>query len=89
MHQIQEPFKRLKAAQILALVLLGIVVLMLAWMNNTLGHFGFPDEDGCACYVSYTTQLADPACEVTRPIHCEQLLLSRMISYLSYLDFNP
>jgi hypothetical protein len=85
MRQINAPFNRVKAAHIIALVLLGI----LAWMNLTSGHFDFPDEDGCACFADYTTQLADPTCEVTRPIHCDDLWLSRIVYYLSYLDFNP
>jgi hypothetical protein len=75
-------------ARIIGLVVGAVLVLLLALMNLTAGHFGFPDTDGCACFVSYTTQPSNAACEPTRPLHCDQLWLWRLLVYLSHLDLN-
>jgi hypothetical protein len=72
----------------IGLILMGTIVLVLALMNLTPGHFAFPDDDGCACFASYTTHPTNADCETTRAIHCDQLWLGRLLVYLSYLDFN-
>jgi hypothetical protein len=50
----------------LAVIGLGVIeasVFTLAVMNLTPGHLGFPDDDGCACFVAYTTFPSLPAYE--------------------------
>jgi hypothetical protein len=74
--------------RIIGLAIGGALILALALMNLTAGHFGFADTDGCACFVSYTPQPSNAACEPTRPQHCDQLWLGRLLVYLSHLDFN-
>jgi hypothetical protein len=80
--------KRLAILPTIALVLIGSFVIPLALMNLTPGHFGFPDNDGCACFVAYTTHPSLPTCERTRPIHCDGLWSQQVLAYLSFLDFN-
>ena len=77
-----------RVARLLILGVVGAVVLLLAFMNLTPGHFDFADTDGCACLASYTTQPSQAACEPTRDLHCDQLWISRLLVYLAYLDFN-
>lgn len=88
MRQGYSQYRHLTVTRIIGLVVGGALVLALALMNLTPGHFGFPDTDGCACFVSYTTQPSDVACEPTRPLYCDQLWLGRLLVYLSHLDFN-
>jgi hypothetical protein len=76
------------ALPIIALVVIGSFVVPLAFMNLTPGHFGFPDTDGCACFVAYTKHPSLPACEGTRPIHCDGLWTQQLLACLSFLDFN-
>jgi hypothetical protein len=74
--------------QIFTFIGVGICLLTIILVNLTPGHFGYPDIDGCACFISYTIHPSKLACEVTRPLHCDQSWLDRLIIYISYLDFN-
>jgi len=80
--------KRCAALRVTALVLIALSVLPLALMNLTPGHLGFPDDDGCACFVTYTTHPSLAACEETRPIHCDGLWTQQVLARLSLLDLN-
>jgi hypothetical protein len=80
--------KRYLALRIVALVLIGGLFVTVAAMNLTPGHFGFPDSDGCACFVAYTTHPSLPECEGTRPIFCDGLWIQQPLLYLSHLDLN-
>jgi hypothetical protein len=80
--------KRLAAVGIIAVVVICAFVILLAVMNLTPGHFGFPDDDGCACFVAYTTFPSLPACEQTRPIHCDYLWTQQLVAQLSRLDLT-
>ena len=73
---------------IIALVVVVPFAFAVALMNLTPGHFGFPDNDGCACFVAYTTHPAVAACEQTRPIDCDALWTQQLMARLSVLDFN-
>jgi hypothetical protein len=88
MKQTEANNKRYAALRIIALVLIASCVIPLALMNLTPGHFGFPDDDGCACFVAYTTHPSLAACEQTRPVHCDGLWSQQLLVYLSFLDFN-
>jgi len=88
MKQATTANKRHAALRIITLVVIGSFVIPLALMNLTRGHFGFPDNDGCACFVAYTSHPSLPACERTRPIHCDGLWSHQLLAYLSHLDFN-
>jgi hypothetical protein len=57
-------------------------------MNLTPGHIGFPDNDGCACFVAYTAHPSLPACEETRPIHCDGLWSQQLLAQLSLFDLT-
>jgi hypothetical protein len=81
-------YKYSTVMRIIGLVVGGAMIVTLALVNLTPGHFGFPDTDGCSCIVSYTTQPSIADCEITRPLHCDQLWLGRLLAYLSHLDFN-
>ena len=74
--------------RIVALVVVVPFAFALALMNLTPGHFGFPDNDGCACFVAYTTHPSLPACEETRPIHCDGLWTQQVLAQLSRLDLT-
>ena len=74
--------------RIIALVVIASFFFAVAFMNVTPGHLGFPDSDGCACFVAYTTHPSLPACERTRAIHCDGLWSQQLLAYLSHLDFN-
>ena len=80
--------KRRAAFPIIALVLIGSLLIPLALMNLTPGHLGFADTDGCTCVVTYTMHPSLPACEQTRPIHCDGLWSQQLLAYLSHLDLN-
>ena len=88
MKQAETRNKRRAALGSTALVLIGSFVIPLAVMNLTPGHLGFPDNDGCACFVAYTTHPSLPACERTRPIHCDGLWIQQLLASLSHLDSN-
>ena len=88
MEQGRSQHRHWAVARIMGLVVGGALVLALVLMNLTPGHFGFADTDGCACVASYTTQPSSAACEATRPRHCDQLWLSSLMVYLSYLDLR-
>lgn len=88
MKQAATMNKRRAALPIITLVLIGSFLILLALMNLTPGHFGFPDNDGCACFVAYTTHPSLAACEETRPIHCDGLWSQQLLARLSSLDFN-
>ena len=88
MKQTTTTNKRVAALRIITLVLIGLFVIPVAVMNLTPGHLGFPDDDGCACFVAYTTHPSLAACEETRPIHCDGLWTQQALAYLSFLDFN-
>jgi hypothetical protein len=80
--------KRHAASRIITLIVIGLLVIPIAVMNLTPGHFGFPDTDGCACFVAYTRHPSLSACERTRPIHCDGLWVQQLLASLSHLDFN-
>lgn len=80
--------KRYAALRIIALVAIGSFFVTVAIMNLTPGHFGFPDTDGCSCFVTYTTDPSLTACDRTRPIHCDGLWIQQLLLYLSHLDLN-
>jgi|DewCreStandDraft_4_1066084.scaffolds.fasta_scaffold00003_120 hypothetical protein len=82
------PSRGAKVARLFILGVVGAVVLLLAFMNLTPGHFDFADMDGCACLASYTTYPSQASCEPTRSLHCDQLWVSRLLVYVAYLDFN-
>lgn len=88
MKQPETRNKHRAAMPIIALVLIGSFVIPLALMNLTPGHLGFPDNDGCACFVAYTTFPSLPACERTRPIHCDGLWTQQVLAHLSRLDLT-
>ena len=80
--------RHMMIARLIFLAVVSAMVLLLAFLNLTPGHFGFADSDGCACLASYTTQPPQAACEPTRSLHCDQLWMSRLLVTVSYLDFN-
>jgi hypothetical protein len=86
MKQATTTNKSHAASRIITLIVIGSFVIPLALMNLTPGHFGFPDNDGCACFVTYTTHPSLPACERTRPIHCDGLWIQQLLAYV--FDFN-
>ncbi|MGB9299741.1 MAG: hypothetical protein WCD51_04010 [Anaerolineae bacterium] len=88
MKQAKAANKRDGILPIIALVVIVLFVIPVAVMNLTPGHVGFPDDDGCACFVTYTTHPSLPACEETRPVHCDGLWTQQLLAYLSHLDFN-
>ncbi len=73
---------------IVALVVVVPFTFALALMNLTPGHLGFPDNDGCACFVTYTTHPSLAACEETRPIHCDYLWSQQLLAQLSRFDLT-
>jgi len=88
MKQATTTNKRRAGLRIIALVVVGALVIPLALMNLTPGHFGFPDNDPCTCLVAYTTHPSLPACEETRAIQCDGLWTQQLLASLSHLDFN-
>ena len=73
---------RVFVAGTLVLLLVPIII-----MNATNGHFGYPDTDGCACYVTYTTQESNSSCSKSRDQQCD-FWLDRLLLPLSAVDFN-
>ena len=65
-----------------AVLLLSIIVV-----NATPGHFDFPDTDGCACFVTYTTHLSRPSCTQSRLGQCD-FQLNHLLMFFSFVDFN-
>ncbi len=88
MNKSETSNKPRAALRIVALVLIGSLVIPLVLMNLTPGHLGFADTDGCTCVVTYTTHPSLPACERSRPIHCDGLWTQQALAHLSVLDFN-
>jgi hypothetical protein len=80
--------KRRNPMRITALVAIGLLVIPLLVMNLTPGHLGFPDDDGCVCFVAYTTHASLPACDLTRPTHCDGLWTQQVLGYLSRFDLT-
>ena len=69
-------------------VLLGLVLLAVVAMNVTPGHFGYADDDGCSCVMSYTYQEARPPCEQSRLSQCDHIGVEYLLVLLARLDFN-
>ncbi|NIQ78467.1 MAG: hypothetical protein GTN93_10315 [Anaerolineae bacterium] len=88
MKQTKTSNKSRGALGIIALVLIGSFVIPLVVMNLTPGHVGFPDNVGCACFVAYTTSPSLPACEGTRPLHCDGLWIQQLLAHLSRFDLT-
>jgi len=88
MKQLETSNKLRAAWRIIALVVIGLLVVPLVLMNLTPGHLGFPDNDGCACFVAYTTHPSLAACEETRPIHCDGLWSQQLLAQLSRFDLT-
>jgi len=57
-------------------------------MNATPEHFDYPDTDGCAGFVAYTTHPALAMCDQSRPRNCDGLDFDGLLVRLAYLDFN-
>jgi hypothetical protein len=88
MNNSETSNKPRRALRIIALLVIGLLIVPVVLMNLTPGHFGFPDDDGCACFVAYTTHPSQPACEQTRARMCDALWSQEVLAYLSRLDFN-
>jgi hypothetical protein len=69
----------------------GVLILLLIpviLMNATPGHFGYPDIDGCACFVTYTSDRSLASCDATRQRNCD-FRFDQLLLVLAPLDFNP
>jgi hypothetical protein len=71
--------KRFSPSRIIAAGILGLFLIPVIIMNATPGRFAYPDTDGCACSVAYTTEQTLSSCSKSRPHQCDfqfdQLLL--------------
>lgn len=74
--------------KIVAVVASVALAVTLVTMNATPGHFGYPDTDGCACFVAYTTHPSLATCDQSRPRNCDGVDFDGLLVSLSYLDFN-
>ncbi len=79
---------RYVTSRTLLFVLFGLLLLAIITMNATSGHFDYPDDDGCACFVSYTSNESKPSCDQTRRDMCDNLGLGPLLALLGALDFN-
>jgi hypothetical protein len=50
--------------------------------------FGFLDNDGCGCFLAYTTIPSLHACYETRRVHCDGLWTQPLLAYLSLLHVH-
>lgn len=76
--------------KILTLVLLVIGFLFISFtvfLNLTPGRFGYADDDGCSCVVSYNTSEPKPDCGFTRGNQCS-LFLDKPLLLFNLVDFN-
>lgn len=88
MKQATKLSKRRASLRVIALVAIGCLVIPLVLINLTPGRLGFADADGCTCVVTYTAHPSLPACEETRPIHCDGLWSQRLLAQLSRFDLT-
>lgn len=72
---------------ILLLVLVSIVLIFIAFLNLTPGQFGYADNDGCACTVSYNTSTQMESCNSSRANQCD-FTLDKPLLLFNFLDFN-
>lgn len=73
---------------IVALAVIVPFAFAVGLMNLTPKHLGIPDNDGCACLVTYTTHPSLATCAETRPIQCDALWIQQLLAYVSVFDFN-
>lgn len=77
--------KLIKKFFFFSVILLGFVVIFL---NSTKGHFDYPDNDGCSCFVEYINTDADIACEKNRTNKCDLHFFNEALLLLNKMDFN-
>ena len=83
----RRPIKHYAPARRIVLGLCAVLLLMIIIVNATPGHFGYPDTDGCACFVTYTTQPSRSSCTQSRLGQCD-FQLNDLLIFFSFVDFN-
>ena len=64
-----------------------VLLLVIIILNATPGHFDYPDTDGCACFVTYTTHPSRSSCSQLRQQQCD-FQLNHLLRFFSFVDFN-
>lgn len=82
------PSKHYAPARRIVLGVCAVLLLSIIVVNATPGHFGYPDTDGCACFVTYTTHPSRASCTQSRLGQCD-FQLNNLLMFFSFVDFNP
>jgi len=83
----RRPIKHDAPARRIVLGVCAVLLLLIIVVNATPGHFGYPDTDGCACFVTYTTHPSRPSCTQSRLGQCD-FQLNHLLMFFSFVDFN-
>jgi hypothetical protein len=83
----RRPNKHYSPARRIVLGVCAVLFLLIIVVNATPGHFDYPDTDGCACFVTYTTKPSRPNCAQSRLGQCD-FQLKNPLMFFSFVDFN-
>jgi hypothetical protein len=83
----RRPIKHYAPARRIVLAVCAVLLLAIIVVNATPGHFDYPDTDGCACFVTYTTHPSRASCAQLRPGQCH-FQLNDLLIFFSFVDFN-
>lgn len=81
------PIKHFVPARRIVIGLCVVLLLSIVVVNATPGHFDYPDTDGCACFVTYTTDYSQASCTHSRRGQCD-FQLNDLLIFFSFVDFN-
>ena len=81
------PTKHGTPARRIVLGVCAVLLLAIIVVNATPGHFDYPDTDGCACFVTYTTYPSRSSCAQLRLGQCD-FQLNHLLMFFSFVDFN-
>ena len=83
----RQPNKHYAPPRLIVLGVCAVLLLAIIVVNATPGHFDYPDTDGCACFVTYTTHPSRPSCTQLRSQQCD-FPLNGLLMFFSFVDFN-
>ena len=83
----RRPIKNYAPARRIVLGVCVVLLLSIIVVNATPGHFDYPDTDGCACFVTYTTHPSRSSCTQSRLQQCD-FQLNDILMFFSFVDFN-
>src|SRR5687768_13249360 len=83
----KRPIKHDAPARRIVLGVCAVLLLLIILVNATPGHFDYPDTDGCACFVTYTSQTSRSSCNQSRPGQCD-FQFNQLLMLFSFVDFN-